>query len=306
MNIVLIEPLGIEEKLLIEFKEKLNLLNHSFTYYNNKPKNKEDLINRIKDQDIVMLANYILDIDVLKTNKNIKYIAVAFQGLDHIPLDYCKENNIQVSNCSGYSTNAVSEQTIGLTLTLLRNLNESTNLTKKGKTSALFMNNSEINNKIVGIIGLGQIGLKTANLFKAFGAKVIYYSKTKKNVEFEYYELNELLKTSDIISLHIPLNNETMNFLNKDKLNLIKKDAILINTARGKVVDNNYLAYLLNNNLIRGAAIDVYDYEPPLKCDYPLLHAKNIILTPHTAYLTKEALLKRVNIEFNNVLNYLK
>ena len=305
MNIVLIEPLGINEDLLNNFKKKLSELGHNFTTYHDKPMSDLEKIERIKNQDIIMIANTPLSIDVLQTNKNIKYIAVAFTGLDHIPLEYCEENNIIVTNCSGYSTISVSEQAIGMTISLLRMIHNNNQLTKEGYTSALLGPGEEISGKTVGIIGLGKIGLKTANLFKAFGANVIYYSRTKKDVDFEYYSLDDLLKNSDIISIHIPSNNETINLLDKNKLNLLKKNSIFINTARGNIVDNNYLAQLLNNDKIKGAAIDVFDYEPPLKKDYPLLNAKNILLTPHTAYLTKEALIRRANIEFDNVLKYL-
>lgn len=306
MNIVLVEPLGIDDKLINEFKDKLEKLGHNFTYYDSKPLNEIDLINKIKNQEIIMIANYPLTINVLKTNPNIKYIAVAFTGLDHIPLKYCQENNIKVTNCSGYSKTSVSEQVIGMTLSLLRYLHLNNNITKKGNTSSFYGPGGEIKDKTIGIIGLGNIGLETARLFDAFGGNVIYYSRTKKDVKYKYVDLEYLLKNSDIISMHIPSNENTYHFLNKDKLDLIKNNALLINTARGKVIDNDYLAYLLNNNKIKGAAIDVFDYEPPLKNDYPLLNAKNILLTPHTAFLTKEALIRRANIEFNNVFNYIK
>lgn len=305
MNIVLIEPLGIDNTLLNEFESKLKNHNHKFTFYNDKPKDDNDLINRIKNQDIIMVANYPIKEEILSTNKNIKYIAVAFTGLDHIPLDYCKNNNILVTNCSGYSNTSVSEQVIGMTLSLYRHLYLNHFITKNHQNSTILGPGQEIKDKTVGIIGLGNIGLETANLFKAFGANVIYYSRTKKDVNYEYTSLEYLLKNSDIISLHIPSNNDTYHFLDKEKLSLINQNAILINTARGKVIDNEYLSILLNEERIKGAAIDVFDYEPPLKEDYPLLHAKNILLTPHTAFLTKEALVRRANIEFNNILNFL-
>ena len=306
MKIVLIEPLGIDNNLILEFKNKLENNNHEFTYYNDKPIDENDLINRIKDQDIIMLANHPLSLDVLKTNPNVKYIAVAFTGLDHIPLDYCNDNNILVTNCSGYSTTSVSEQVIGMTLSLLRYLYLNNDVTKEGKTSRIYGPGEEIKNKKIGIIGMGNIGQETARLFNAFGANVQYYSRTRKDVKYPFVDLDYLLKNSDIISLHIPYNQNTHHFLNKERLDLINKNAILINTARGKVIDNEYLSTLLNENKIKGAAIDVFDYEPPLKSDYPLINAKNILLTPHTAFLTKEALIRRADIEFKNVLNYLK
>lgn len=305
MNIVLIEPLGINNEILKKFKDKLHKLGHSFTNYDNKPQTEQELINRIKDQDIIMLANTPISKEVLITNKNIKYIAVAFTGLDHIPLDYCKENNILVTNCSGYSTISTSEQAIGMTLALFRKIHLNHYATLESKDNSFLGAGEEIYGKTVGIIGLGKIGLRTAKLFEAFGGNVIYYSRTKKDVNYPYYELDDLLKNSDIISLHVPYNKNTHHLLNKEKLDLIKENAVLINTARGRIIDNEYLAKLLNEERIKGAAIDVFDYEPPLKNDYPLINAKNILLTPHTAFLTKEALIRRAEIEFNNVLNYL-
>ena len=305
MNIVLIEPLGINNEILEKFKDKLHKLGHNFTNYDNKPQTEQELINRIKDQDIIMLANTMISKEVLITNKNIKYIAVAFTGLDHIPIDYCKENNILVTNCSGYSTISTSEQAIGMTLALLRKIHLNHYATLESKDNSFLGAGEEIHGKTVGIIGLGKIGLRTAKLFEAFGANVIYYSRTKKDVNYPYYELDDLLKNSDIISLHVPYDKNTHHLLNKEKLDLIKENAVLINTARGKIIDNEYLAKLLNEERIKGAAIDVFDYEPPLKNDYPLINAKNILLTPHTAFLTKEALIRRAEIEFNNVLNYL-
>lgn len=305
MNIVLIEPLGINNDLLIDFKNKLKKLGHNFTNYDKKPQTYQELINRIKDQDIIMLANTPISKEVLITNKTIKYIAVAFTGLDHIPLDYCKENNILVTNCSGYSTISTSEQAIGMTLALLRKIHLNHYATLDSKDNSFLGAGEEIYGKTVGIIGLGKIGLRTAKLFEAFGANVIYYSRTKKDINYPYYDLDDLLKISDIISLHVPYDKNTHHLLNKEKLDLIKNNAVLINTARGKIIDNEYLAKLLNEERIKGAAIDVFDYEPPLKNDYPLINAKNILLTPHTAFLTKEALIRRAEIEFNNVLNYL-
>ena len=177
MNIVLIEPLGVSNEILLDFKLKINNLGHNFTFYNNKPNDEIELKNRINNADILMIANHPLSIDILKTNSRIKYIAVAFTGLDHIPLDYCQENNILVTNCSGYSTISVSEQTIGMTISLLRYLYLNNQVTKDGLTSSFYGEGEEINAKTVGIIGMGKIGQETARLFEAFGANIIYYSR---------------------------------------------------------------------------------------------------------------------------------
>ena len=281
-------------------------MGHNFTYYNSKTADINELIKRSKDQDIVMIANNPYPREVILQANNLKLIAVAFAGIDHVDLKACKERNIKVLNCPNYSNVAVSELVIGLTLNLLRKINQADSTTRNSQTNSLLIG-EELNNKTIGIIGLGKIGNKTANLFNAFGCKVLAYQrKPINNPNVTQVTLNELLSQSDIISLHIPYNEETYHFIDEDKINMMKKDAILINCARGPVVDNIALAKALNEERIKGAGIDVFDYEPPLNADYPLLNAKNTILTPHLAYFTKEAMIKRANIEFNNVIEYLK
>ena len=281
-------------------------MGHNFTYYKTKTADINELIKRSKDQDIVMIANNPYPREVILQANNLKLIAVAFAGIDHVDLKACKERNIKVLNCPNYSNVAVSELVIGLTLNLLRKINQADSTTRNSQTNSLLIG-EELNNKTIGIIGLGKIGNKTANLFNAFGCKVLAYQrKPINNPNVTQVTLNELLSQSDIISLHIPYNEETYHFIDEDKINMMKKDAILINCARGPVVDNIALAKALNEERIKGAGIDVFDYEPPLNADYPLLNAKNTILTPHLAYFTKEAMIKRANIEFNNVIEYLK
>ena len=281
-------------------------MGHKFTYYNTKTTDITELIKRSKDQDIIMIANNPYPREVILQANKLKLIAVAFAGIDHVDLKTCKERNIEVLNCPNYSNVAVSELVIGLTLNLLRKINEADLATRNNQTGSTFIG-TELENKTVGIIGVGKIGNKTANLFSAFGCKVLGYQRNPiNNPNVTQVSIDELLTQSDIISLHIPSNEETYHFIDEEKINKMKPNAILINCARGAVVDNIALANTLNEERIKGAGIDVYDIEPPLNADYPLLNAKNTILTPHIAYYTKEAMIKRANIEFNNVINYLK
>ena len=306
MNISLLEPIGISEQEINKLSKPLIDMGHNFTYHKTKTTDINELIKRSKDQDIVMIANNPYPREVIEQANNLKLIAVAFAGIDHVDLKACKERNIQVLNCPNYSNVAVSELVIGLTLNLLRKINQADSANRNCQTNASLIG-EEIENKTVGIIGLGKIGNKTANLFNAFGCKVLACQrKPINNPNVTQVTLDELLSQSDIISLHIPYNEETYHFIDEDKINMMKKDAILINCARGPVVDNIALAKALNEERIKGAGIDVFDYEPPLNADYPLLNAKNTILTPHLAYFTKEAMIKRANIEFNNVIEYLK
>lgn len=162
----------------------------------------------------------------------------------------------------------------------------------------------------MGIIGCGKIGLKTAKLFQAFGARVIAYARHEreevKAQGIEYVDLDTLLSESDIVSLHTPANAETKGMISAEKIAKMKPSAIFINCARGSIVDNQALADALNEGRIAGTAIDVFDMEPPIPEDYPLLHAKNTLLTPHVAFLTKESMIRRAEIEFENVVAFVE
>ncbi len=305
MNISLLEPIGISKEEVNKLAKPIAKLGHSFTYYDNKTTDIDTLIKRSANQDIVMIANNPYPKEVIEKCPRLKMIAVAFTGIDHVDEDACKERGIEIVNCGGYSDVAVSELVIGLTIDLLRKVKEADIATRNNKNSIGLIGN-ELNGKTVGIIGCGKIGKKTATLFKAFGCKLLGYSRSPINFEFiKQVDIDTLLKESDVISLHLPSNKETYHFIDEEKINKMKKEALFINCARGPIVDNIALANALNNKKIGGAGIDVYDIEPPLPIDYPLLNAKNTILTPHVAYLTKEAMIKRANIEFDNVLNYL-
>ncbi len=306
MNISLLEPIGISEEEINRLSKPITELGHNFTYYNNKTTDVNELIKRSKEQDIVMIANNPYPKEVIEATDKLKMIAVAFTGIDHIDIKTAKQKDIEIINCAGYSDIAVSELVIGLTLSLLRKINEADTATRNNQNSNGLIG-VELADKTVGIIGCGHIGKKTAELFKAFGCKVLGYNHSPINSDFiKQVEIEELLTKSDIISLHLPSNEETYHFIDEKKINMMKPSALFINCARGAIVDNKYLAYALNNDLIKGAAIDVYDIEPPLNNDYPLLNCKNILLTPHIAFLTKEAMIKRASIEFNNVIEYLK
>ncbi len=305
MNISLLEPIGISEKEIETLSKPIIEMGHNFTYYDNKTTDINELIKRSKNQDVVMIANNPYPKEVIESADRLKLIAVAFTGIDHVDYKYAKEKGIKVVNCAGYSNEAVSELVIGLTISLYRKIFEADKATRANKNSNGLIG-QELNGKTVGIIGCGNIGIKTATLFKAFGCDILGYNHSPIKCDFiKQVEIDELLSSSDIISLHLPSNEETHHFIDEEKINKMKASAIFINCARGKIVDNNYLAKALNNNKIAGAAIDVYDIEPPLNSDYPLLNCKNIILTPHVAFLSKEAMIKRAGIEFNNVIEFL-
>ena len=261
--------------------------------------------DRLADADLAVIANYPLRKEALAKAASLKYLCVAFTGVDHVAIDYCKEKGIAVSNCAGYSTESVAELTFSLILALYRKLSEGGCAARNGKTSAGLMG-IEISHRKFGIIGTGAIGRRVADIASAFGADVYGYSRSRKAANITYTDLDTLLSTCDIISVHLPLTGETRGLLSREKLSLMKPGAILINTARGGVIDNAALADLLREGKIAGAGIDVFDGEPPLAKDDPLLSAPNTVLTPHVGFFTEEAMARRAVIVMDNLRAYLK
>lgn len=306
MKISLVNSLEVDKKIVDEHKEKLEAMGHEFIVYNDNAKNDDELANRLEDTDIAIITNKPLSANVIDKAKNLEMIDVAFTGVDHIDLDAVKENGITLLNASGYSDDSVAELVIGLTIAVMRKFNENRENIFDGQNNNLM--GETIGRKKFGIIGTGNIGIKLIKILQAFDCEILAYSRTEKDevkdLGVKYVELDTLLEQSDIISLHIPNNKETKHFLGKEELDKIKENAILINCARGPVVDNDYLAKLLNEDKIR-AGIDVFDMEPPLPSDYPLRNAKNVVLTNHVGFYTKEAMVNRAEIVFNNLYEYL-
>ncbi|MEQ0488165.1 NAD(P)-dependent oxidoreductase [Anaerococcus murdochii] len=305
MKISLIDPLEVKESYIEEQKEKLEKLGHVFTYYKESAKDEEEKIARLKDADIAIITNKPVSRKVIE-NTNLDLIDVAFTGVDHVDLEACKEKGIKVLNASGYSDDSVAELVIGLTIGVLRKFDKNNENIFEGKSNPLL--GSLIKGKTFGVIGTGHIGKKLIELLQVFGCKIIAFSRTEKDdikaLGVKYVDLKTLLKEADIVSLHIPNNKETKHFLGKEELDLMKGGAVLINCARGAVVDNDYLAKLLNEDKLR-AGIDVFDMEPPLPANYPLRNAKNVLLTNHVAFYTEEAMQIRAEIVFDNLYSYL-
>lgn len=308
MNISLLEPIGVPEEMIRSLSKGLEEAGHHFTYYPEKTTDVEELKKRSAGQDIVMIANNPYPAEVVEAADSLKMLAVAFTGIDHVGLEACRRKNVTICNCAGYSNQSVAELVVGMTIEMLRKFRQCDNAVRTGKTGA-GLTGLEIAGKTVGIVGCGQIGFMTAKLFCAFGAKVLAYARHEREEWKEYgitfADLDTLLAESDIISLHLPLNESTRGFWDEARIGAMKKNALLINCARGPVVDNAALARALNEERIAGAAVDVFDTEPPLAADYPLLHAKNVLLTPHIAFATQESMVRRAKIEFDNVYAYL-
>lgn len=305
MKLVIIEPLGVEEEKLMSMCREALSDRVEVVYYPTRTTDTAELIERGKDADIIAVSNLPLNSEVIDGCKKLKMLSVAFTGVDHIAMDTCKKNGVVVCNCAGYSTAAVADLVFGMLISLYRNVIPCNEVTRKGGTKDGLIG-FELEGKRFGVIGTGAIGMRTAMIAKAFGCDVYAYSRTVKDVPgVTYTSLENVMSTCDIISLHVPMNAQTKHMIDAGKIALMKENAVLINTARGGVVDSEALAEALNSGKIAGACIDVFETEPPLDKTHPLLTAKNTIVTPHVAFATKEALIKRAVIVFENIAKYI-
>ena len=301
-KIVIMESLGITAQELAQRKKPFEEQGHTFVDF---PRTTDipTLIAQAKDADAMIIANMPMPGQVIRSCEHLKFIDVAFTGVDHVDLTAAKEKGIAVSNASGYSNEAVAELVLGMALNILRNVSAVEARCRAGQTKDGLVG-SELKGKTVGIIGYGKIGRRSAELFHAFGCKILAQSRTHKDNAPDYVEQvsqEELLKQSDIVVLHCPLNDSTRGMINAEKIALMKKSAILINVARGPVVVSQDLADALNHGVIAAAGIDVFDKEPPLDLSEPLLNCKNCLVTPHVAFASQESMSLRAEIVFRNL-----
>ena len=306
MKLVILEPLGVEEEKLLALAEEKLGNRAEIVYYDTRVTDPDTLAGRAEDADIAVISNLPFKKEVMERCPKLKMLSVAFTGVDHVDMDYCRERGILVSNCAGYSNTAVSELVFGLALSLYRRIIECDRAVRAGKDKTGLVG-LELSGKKFGIIGMGAIGTRTAQLAKAFGCEVLGFNRSPRQIEgVRMTDLDTLLSECDIVSLHVPLTDETRGLIGERELSLMKPDAVLINTARGPVVDSRALAAALKEGRLAGAAVDVYETEPPIAQDHPLLTAPNVTATPHVAFATKEALYQRAVIVFDNVAGYLE
>ena len=306
MKIAILESLGITDEELMEFETPFVEEGHTFVSYE-KTTDVKTLQDEVEDTEAVILANMPFPAEAFQDAEGLKFIDIAFTGVDHVAVAAAKEKGILLSNASGYSNEAVAELAIGMMLSILRNVRQVEDRCREGKTKDGLVG-SELKGKTVGIIGLGKIGSRTAELLHAFGAKILAQSKSVHADAPAYVRQvsqEELLKESDIVVLHCPLNDSTRGMIDGEKLSMMKKTAILINVARGPVVVEEDLARALRDGTIAGAGIDVFDIEPPLPVDNALLSAPGTLVTPHVAFATKESMRLRAEIVFDNLRAYL-
>lgn len=304
-KVVIMESLGISREELDGLKKQFEG-EVQFTEYE-KVADIPTLISEAKDADAMIIANMPMPGEVISACDNLKYIDVAFTGLDHVGLSAAREKGITVTNASGYSNEAVAELVIGMAISMLRHIPETQERVRSGGTKDGLVG-CELRGKTVGIIGYGNIGSRTGELMHAFGCNILAQSRS---VHSDYpawvhqVSQEELLRQSDIVVLHCPLNDSTRGMIDYGKLSMMKPTAILINVARGPVTNEDDLARALKEGKIAGAAVDVFTKEPPLPADTQMLSAPNTLLTPHIAFATKESMSLRAEIVFNNLRKWL-
>ncbi len=276
---------------------------------------KELTLKRVENADIVITNKVVIDRDIMDSS-SIKLICVAATGMNNIDLDYAKKSGIEVKNVAGYSTPSVVQTTFSLALYLigkLRYLDEYTKSENGWVKSSIFTNLQEpyfdIAGKTWGIIGLGDIGKEVAKVANSFGAQIQYYSTSGKNSSSNYkrVDLNKLLKTSDIISIHAPLNEHTKNLINRDNLKLLKDNSLLLNLGRGGIIDEKDLSiYIDESNILVG--LDVLEIEPMDKnSPFRSVKAKDrLFITPHIAWASVESRIKLVSGICKNIESFLQ
>ncbi|MBQ8092520.1 MAG: hydroxyacid dehydrogenase [Clostridia bacterium] len=304
-KVVILESLGIPEAELAELERRFEgeIQFESF----GRTTDAEQLVEECRGADAAILANMPFPDPVIARCDSLRFIDVAFTGVDHVGLNAAREKGIRVSNASGYSNEAVAELVIGMALSMLRHIPEVQTKVRNGGTKDGLVG-TELCGKTVGIIGFGRIGRRTGELFHAFGCRVLGTCRTV-HTDFPAYaeqvSMDDLLRNSDIVVLQCPLHEGTRGMIDYEKLSMMKKSAILINTARGPVTNEDDLARALHEGLIAGAAADVFTREPPLPPDTQMLHAPNTLLTPHIAFATAESMSQRAHIVFDNLRAWL-
>lgn len=270
---------------------------------------------RVKDADIILANKAPLNESTLKDAPNVKLICLLATGFDNVDLAYCKSRGIKVTNVVNYCTSTVAQHTLLLALALSEKIAFYDDYVKSGAYSAQdrFSNFDrtfyDLEGKTWGIIGMGTIGRRVAGLAQAFGCRVIFYSASGKSTctDYERVEFDTLLQESDILSLHCPLSDRTRGLINKDALSKMKETAILVNVARGPVVDTQALYDALVTDQIAGAGLDVLEQEPMAK-DNPLAQIKDstkLIITPHMAWASLESRTRLVDAVVKNIEAFL-
>lgn len=272
----------------------------------------DEIAERVKDADIILCNKTPMNESTLHNAKKLKYIGLFATGYNNIDLSYTNSRNITVCNAADYSTYAVAQHTFALILNICSRVNEYNEFVQEGGWvrsdvfSPFVFPTAELFGKTIGIVGFGSIGRTVAQIAKAFGMNVLFCSRTPKDAPdgMVRTDINTLVKNSDFVTVHCPLNIDSERMFNDELFAKFKKGAVFINTARGGVLDEYALVNALENGTLKAAAVDVSDSEP-MKSDSPLMGIPNLIVTPHVAWAPPETRERLTGIVFENLKCYL-
>jgi D-lactate dehydrogenase len=313
----------------IEYLTKLFKTEEDFILtFTEEPLNQKNVKN-FSDIDIASVFIYSsINKTVLKTLTTLKFVATRSTGFDHIDLTECGHKNVLVSNVPYYGENTIAEHTFGLILALSRNIHKSYVRTQRNDFSIDGLKGFDLQGRILGIIGLGRIGMHVARIARGFGMKVLAHDTKQDSffsdlINFTYTSFEEVLRQSDIVTLHVPYNKHTHHLINKKTIKLFKKGAVLINTARGGVVETEALLEALEKNFLSGIGLDVIEGEEYIKeekqllydpekidiwkkivQDHILLKKDNVVFTPHIAFYSQEALERILQTTKDNIKGF--
>ncbi len=323
MKIAFFEIEELEKKF---FKD--NLKKHKLVFFDEPISDKN--VDKIKGHDIVCVGlGSEVDCRIIRKFDKLKGIVTMSTGFNHIDLKTAKENKISVSNTPNYGEDSVAEHTFALILALAKNIVESVSRTKKGDFSLKNLRGFDLKNKTIGIVGLGRIGFNVGKIAKGFGMKIIACTRHRnaalsKKLGLKYVSFDNLLKNSDIITLHVPLVKETKHMINRKNIGKIKKGAFLINTSRGKIVDSGALILALDKKILAGVGLDVLEGEEDIAEEKELLTKKisekklfdiekrvllkhpNVVITPHNAFNTWGSMERGMQTTLKNINGIIK
>lgn len=276
----------------------------------------EGVTGRVGDCEIIITNKVKIDREIIDQARNLRLICISATGTNNVDMAYAREKGIEVKNVAGYSTHSVAQHTFALILQLMNQVSYYDSFVKAGAYSnqLLFTHMGrtirEMHGKKMGIIGLGNIGRQVATIAEAFGMEVIYYSSSgkKRHEHYQQVGLETLLTTSDIVSIHAPLDDKTSNLLNHEKIKLMKKEALLVNTGRGGIVNEADLVRALDEDLIQGAGIDVF-FKEPIPPDHPFMQVnkkEKLLLTPHVAWASVEARTLLMEKVYQNIISFME
>ena len=291
-RISVIEPIGVDPGLI---KERITDCDLHVVDSTGWP--DEKLIATLADTEILALTYRELSYQVISSLPQLKMISVAFAGIDHVDERAVAERNIVVKNAAGYANTAVGELVVGLMICTARQIPQLDAAMRKHPTTA--EPGSELRGKTLGVVGFGAIGREVARLADVFGMTVVTY-----DAENERSDLEKLFADSDYVSIHLPLNDTTTGMIDSSLLGLMKPSAVLINAARGAILNHDDVVRALDNHSIAGMAFDVFDVEPPIPTDHPFLAYDNVIATPHIGFDTNEALATKGQICIDHIADY--